>query len=234
MSNAGRTASADIRSRGGRRGGCGGEVVRSGPARLGQPAPWGDDRPVCRHRQQGNSNDELLTVTRVAPLSRSGVHRRPTRLGGVTVQTSVAVTQFAWSGDRQITTTLVEVVRLCDARGIDSVFLSDHLGQGIEPGTDPADPMLEAFTALGFLAAHTQRVRLGVLVAAVTLRPPALLVKAVTSLDVLSGGRAWFGVGAGYQLQEGDDFGVPLPTDDRALRVVDGHPRARAPHVGRR
>jgi len=133
------------------------------------------------------------------------------RLGGVTVQTSVAVTQFARPADRQIPDALVEVVRLCDARGIDSVFLSDHLVQGIEPGTDPADPMLEVFTALGFLAAHTERVRLGVLVAAVTMRPPALLVKAVTSLDVLSGGRAWFGVGAGYQLQEGDDFGVPLP-----------------------
>jgi alkanesulfonate monooxygenase SsuD/methylene tetrahydromethanopterin reductase-like flavin-dependent oxidoreductase (luciferase family) len=105
----------------------------------------------------------------------------------------------------------VEVVECCDARGVDSVFVSDHLVQGVEPGTDPFDPMLEAFTTLGYLAAQTERVRLGVLVAAATMRPPALVVKAVTTLDVLSGGRAWFGIGAGYQQQEGDDFGVPLP-----------------------
>jgi alkanesulfonate monooxygenase SsuD/methylene tetrahydromethanopterin reductase-like flavin-dependent oxidoreductase (luciferase family) len=113
-------------------------------------------------------------------------------------------------------------VRLCDTRGIDSVFVSDHFVQGVEPGTDPHDPMLEAFTALGYVAGLTEHVRLGVLVAAVTIRPPALLVKAVTTLDVLSGGRAWFGVGAGYQRQEGDDFGVPLPpTGERFEWLTD-------------
>ncbi len=105
---------------------------------------------------------------------------------------------------------------------MDSIFVSDHLVQGVEPGTDPGDPMLEAFTTLGYLAGQTERVGLGVLVAAVTMRPPALLVKAVTTLDVLSGGRAWFGVGAGYQQQEGDDFGVPLPpTVERFAWLTD-------------
>jgi alkanesulfonate monooxygenase SsuD/methylene tetrahydromethanopterin reductase-like flavin-dependent oxidoreductase (luciferase family) len=71
--------------------------------------------------------------------------------------------------------------------------------------------MLEAFTTLGHLAGATTRVRLGTLVAAATFRPPALLVKAVTTLDVLSEGRAWLGVGAGYQEDEATAMGLPMP-----------------------
>jgi alkanesulfonate monooxygenase SsuD/methylene tetrahydromethanopterin reductase-like flavin-dependent oxidoreductase (luciferase family) len=68
--------------------------------------------------------------------------------------------------------------------------------------------MLEAYTTLGFLAAATESVQLGTLVTGVTFRPPALLVKAVTTLDVLSNGRAVFGIGAGY---EADAMGLPMP-----------------------
>jgi alkanesulfonate monooxygenase SsuD/methylene tetrahydromethanopterin reductase-like flavin-dependent oxidoreductase (luciferase family) len=71
--------------------------------------------------------------------------------------------------------------------------------------------MLEAYTTLGFLAAQTERVRLGTMVTGVTFRPPALLVKAVTTLDVLSGGRAWLGIGAGYHGEEAGAMGLPLP-----------------------
>jgi F420-dependent oxidoreductase-like protein len=71
--------------------------------------------------------------------------------------------------------------------------------------------MLEAYTTLGFLAAQTERVRLGTMVSGVTFRPPALLVKAVTTLDVLSGGRAWLGLGAGYHGEEAEAMGLPLP-----------------------
>jgi F420-dependent oxidoreductase-like protein len=71
--------------------------------------------------------------------------------------------------------------------------------------------MLEAYTTLGFLAARTERVRLGAMVTGVTFRPPALLVKAVTTLDVLSGGRAWLGIGAGYHGPEAEAMGLPLP-----------------------
>jgi alkanesulfonate monooxygenase SsuD/methylene tetrahydromethanopterin reductase-like flavin-dependent oxidoreductase (luciferase family) len=71
--------------------------------------------------------------------------------------------------------------------------------------------MLEAYTTLGFLAARTERVRLGTLVTAVTFRPPALLVKAITTLDVLAGGRALFGIGAGYEADEAAAMGLPLP-----------------------
>jgi alkanesulfonate monooxygenase SsuD/methylene tetrahydromethanopterin reductase-like flavin-dependent oxidoreductase (luciferase family) len=71
--------------------------------------------------------------------------------------------------------------------------------------------MLEALTTLGHLAAQTSPVRLGTMVASATLRPAALLVKSVTTVDVLSGGRAWFGIGAGYLQAEADDLGVALP-----------------------
>jgi alkanesulfonate monooxygenase SsuD/methylene tetrahydromethanopterin reductase-like flavin-dependent oxidoreductase (luciferase family) len=71
--------------------------------------------------------------------------------------------------------------------------------------------MLEAYTTLGFLAAHTRRIRLGTMVSAVTFRPASMLIKAVTSLDVLSGGRAWLGVGAGYLEDEARAMDLPLP-----------------------
>jgi F420-dependent oxidoreductase-like protein len=82
--------------------------------------------------------------------------------------------------------------------------------------------MLEAYTTLGFLAARTSRVRLGTMVTGVTFRPPALLVKAVTTLDVLSGDRAWLGLGAGYQQDEARDMGLPLPaTAERFERLEE-------------
>ncbi|HEY6709409.1 MAG TPA: TIGR03560 family F420-dependent LLM class oxidoreductase, partial [Actinomycetota bacterium] len=82
--------------------------------------------------------------------------------------------------------------------------------------------MLEAYTTLGFLAARTERVRLGTMVTGVTFRPPALLVKAVTTLDVLSGGRAWLGLGAGYHGEEAEAMGLPLPpTAERFERLEE-------------
>ena len=71
--------------------------------------------------------------------------------------------------------------------------------------------MLEAYAVLSFLAATTHCVRLGAMVSPVTFRPPALLIKTVTTLDVLSAGRAWLGLGAGYQETEARNMGVPLP-----------------------
>jgi F420-dependent oxidoreductase-like protein len=71
--------------------------------------------------------------------------------------------------------------------------------------------MLEAYTALGFLAAHTRRARLGTMVTGVHYRHPGVLVKQVTTLDVLSGGRAWLGIGAGWNERESRGLGVPFP-----------------------
>ncbi|MGI8329168.1 LLM class F420-dependent oxidoreductase [Actinomadura scrupuli] len=105
---------------------------------------------------------------------------------------------------------LARTARLADEAGVDTVWVADHLLQA-DPASTPEAAMLEAYTTLGFLAAHTDRARLGTMVTGVTYRPPALLVKAVTTLDVLSGGRAWLGVGAGYHQGEARAMGLPLP-----------------------
>jgi len=126
----------------------------------------------------------------------------------VTVRLSISVTEYSWPGP--LRTALADLARAADDAGLDALWVTDHLLQ-VAPGTDPADPMLEAYTALGFLAARTERIALGTMVTAATFRPPALLVKAVTTLDVLSGGRAVLGVGAGYQQDEADAMGLPLP-----------------------
>ena len=124
------------------------------------------------------------------------------------MRTSLMMSNFSWPGP--IDVELAQVIGIADESGLDTVFVADHLVQA-EPGTEPTEPMLEALTTLGYLAARTTRIRVGVMVASATLRPAALLVKAVTTLDVLSGGRAWFGIGAGYQQAEADAMGVPMP-----------------------
>ena len=91
--------------------------------------------------------------------------------------------------------TLDAIAAAADEAGVDTVWVPDHLMQAA-PGSDPDGPMLEAYTALGYLAARTRRVRLGTLVTAVTYRPFAIVAKAVETVGRLSGGRAWLGLGA--------------------------------------
>ncbi len=128
------------------------------------------------------------------------------------MRVSIGVTNFSWpSGPGGLGAELVRVVRAADQAGVDTVWVADHLLQA-DPTAGPDETeMLEAYTTLGFLAAQTERVRLGTMVSPVALRPPALLVKAVTTLDVLSGGRAWLGIGAGYHSAEAEALGLPLP-----------------------
>ena len=82
--------------------------------------------------------------------------------------------------------------------------------------------MLEAYTALGFAAGVTSRIGLGAMVTAATVRNPALLVKTVTTLDVLSGGRAWLGIGAAWFEEENRGYGIPFPpVAERFVRLED-------------
>jgi F420-dependent oxidoreductase-like protein len=127
------------------------------------------------------------------------------------MRVSVNLTNYSWpGGSAALGAQLGRVVRAADEGGIDTVWVSDHLIQA-DPTSVPDAEMLEAYTTLGFLVARTERVRLGAMVTGVTYRPPALLIKAVTTVDVLSGGRAWFGVGAGYHEGEARAMGLPLP-----------------------
>src|SRR6266576_3784987 len=114
------------------------------------------------------------------------------------MRVSISVTNFSWpSGPGGLGAELVRLVRAADQAGVDTVWVADHLIQADPTAGPDQTEMLEAYTTLGFLAAQTQRVRLGTMVSPAALRPPALLVKTVTTLDALSGGRAWLGIARG-------------------------------------
>ncbi|MFI6007447.1 LLM class F420-dependent oxidoreductase [Streptomyces sp. NPDC051243] len=98
-----------------------------------------------------------------------------------------------------------------EAAGVSWLSVMDHYFQ-MEFNDRAEDPMLEAYTTLGYLAAHTSRVRLGALVTGVTYRHPGLLAKIATTLDVLSGGRATLGIGAAWYGREHEGLGVPFPS----------------------
>jgi F420-dependent oxidoreductase-like protein len=97
-----------------------------------------------------------------------------------------------------------------EAAGVSWLSVMDHYFQ-MEFNGGAEAPMLEAYTTLGYLAAHTSTVRLGALVTGVTYRHPGLLAKIATSLDVLSGGRATLGIGAAWYDREHHGLGVPFP-----------------------
>jgi F420-dependent oxidoreductase-like protein len=110
----------------------------------------------------------------------------------------VSVTDFSWPApSSEIGPRLARIARRVDEAGFDSLWTMDHFFQIPILGAPPEDPMLEAYSTLAFMAAHTSRVQLGTLVTSVPYRHPGVLVKIVTTLDVLTGGRAVFGVGAG-------------------------------------
>jgi F420-dependent oxidoreductase-like protein len=117
-----------------------------------------------------------------------------------------------------------ELARLAAAveeAGVTHLSVMDHYFQmeAILPATDP---MLEGYTTLGFLAAHTRTVRLGLLVTGVSYRHPGLLAKIVSTLDVLSGGRAALGIGAAWYEREHRGLGVPFPpTAERFERLEE-------------
>lgn len=135
---------------------------------------------------------------------------------------SISVTNYSWpDGPAGIAPGLRAVARAADDGGIDTLWVADHLLQ-MDPNASVDEPMLEAYTTLGFLAAATRSVRLGAMVTWATIRSPALVVKTVTTLDVLSGGRAWLGVGAGYRGDEAAMTGLPFEaTAERFLRLEE-------------
>lgn len=113
-------------------------------------------------------------------------------------------------GVEAIGPTLSATARAADEAGCASLTLMDHYFQ-MEEFADRHDPMLEGYTALGFVAGRTERIRLGLLVTGTTYRHPGLLAKIVTTLDVVSGGRAQLGIGAAWYEKEHLGLGVPFP-----------------------
>ena len=132
---------------------------------------------------------------------------------------SVSVTNYSWQDS--IGQRLATLARTLDGAAVDTLWVPDHLLQA-DPASRLDEPMLEAYTSLGFLAAVTSRIRLGTMVTAATFRAPALLIKAVTTLDALSAGRAWLGLGAGYNADEARAMGLFMPgTAERFARMTE-------------
>lgn len=121
------------------------------------------------------------------------------------------VSSFTWSnGSAGIAAKLGAIARAADEAGLASLWLMDHYFQ--IPGVGPVeDDMLEGYSGLSYCAALTQRIRLGTMATGVTYRHPGVLVKTATTLDVLSGGRAWLGIGAAWFEREHLGLGVPFP-----------------------
>jgi F420-dependent oxidoreductase-like protein len=125
------------------------------------------------------------------------------------------------SDPTQIAPTLAETARVAEQAGFSTFTVMDHYFQ-MDRVASAAEPMLEAYTALGYVAARTERMTLGVLVTGVMYRHPGLLAKIVTTLDVLSGGRARLGIGASWYEREQRALGVPVvPVAERFERLEE-------------
>ena len=121
------------------------------------------------------------------------------------------INSFTWPGGTEaIGPTLAGIVRQADEVGFDSIWVMDHFFQ-IRGVGKVEEPMLEGWTTLGYMAALTKRARLGLMVGGIHYRYPGLWVKAATTLDVLSGGRAWLGIGAAWNEEESRALGFPFP-----------------------
>jgi F420-dependent oxidoreductase-like protein len=145
----------------------------------------------------------------------------------VTIKLGLQIPNFSYgTGVAELFPTVIAQAQEAEAAGFDSVFVMDHFYQLPGLGT-PEQPMLEAYTALGGLASATERVQLGTLVTGNTYRNPTLLAKAITTLDVISQGRAILGIGTGWFELEHDSLGFEFGTFtdrfnklDEALQII--------------
>ena len=145
----------------------------------------------------------------------------------MTIRLGFQIPNFSYgTGVEQLFPTVIAQTREAESAGFDSVFVMDHFYQLPMLGS-PDQPMLEAYTALGALATATERVQLGTLVTGNTYRNPTLLAKVITTLDVVSAGRAILGIGTGWFELEHDQLGYEFGTFtdrfnrlDEALEII--------------
>ena len=123
------------------------------------------------------------------------------------------IPRFGWPGSPgNLGEKLAEIAHTADEQGFSSIWVMDHYFQ-MERMINATykDPMLEGYTALSYMAGFSRRARLGTMVTGVNYRWPGYLLKVVSSLDVLSGGRACLGIGAGWYEREALGLGMPFP-----------------------
>ena len=132
------------------------------------------------------------------------------------------VARFTYpGGPASLAADVERIAQTAETAGFDRMSVMDHVWQ-IHVNGPPEQEMLEAYTALGFMAAVTERIRLLTLVTGAVYRPPGLLAKMVTTLDVLSGGRAIFGIGAAWNEEEALGLGLPFaPLAERFERLEE-------------
>jgi len=123
----------------------------------------------------------------------------------------LTIPDFSWpGGPTKLGSTMAQIARTADQAGFESIWVMDHFWQ-IRGNGPPEHDMLEGYSALAFMAALTSRARLGTMVTGAVYRYPGVLAKTVTTLDVLSGGRAWLGIGAAWNEAESRGLGIPFP-----------------------
>ena len=166
--------------------------------------PWSDlitpEPVVVVPASLATPRRSVVAEATAAPKARAGI------------SVGLHLSSFDWPGGRdQLTTHLRSVSADAEAAGVEHIWMMDHLRQIPQVGAAWAD-IPEPYTALSWLAAVTERVRLGVLVSPAFRHRPAVLAKQIATLDVLSGGRAMCGLGAGWFAQEHDAAGIDFPT----------------------
>jgi F420-dependent oxidoreductase-like protein len=137
------------------------------------------------------------------------------------VKLGLQLNGFDWEGGpERFGKTLAEIARAAEEAGFDRIGVADHLWQHpIMGGPVAAEP--ECYATLSFVAANTQRMGLTAMVSGVHFRHPSVLVKTVTTLDVLSGGRAWLGIGSGHYEEEARGLGVPFPPQRERFEMLE-------------
>lgn len=132
------------------------------------------------------------------------------------MQIGLHIGKYAWPGGAaQIGPTLAAIATTAEAAGLASLWVMDHLFQlgeqyGVVHGPAEA-PMLEGYSTIAYLAGVTRRIRLGLLVTSAFYRHPGVLAKTISTIDVLAGGRAVLGLGAGWYAREAKGLGIPFP-----------------------
>lgn len=145
------------------------------------------------------------------------------------------IPSFTYPGvtDAELFETIAAIANAAERSGFDALFVMDHFYQIAMVGPK-TDPMLEAYTLLGAIAARTSRIRLGTLVTGVTYRNPALLAKTVTTLDIVSAGRAICGIGAAWNEEEHRGYGFSFPSvKERMERLEEALEICRAMFSGK-
>ena len=139
------------------------------------------------------------------------------------MQIGLQIPSFKYpGGTKAIRPKLKEIVTTAEEAGFYSLWVMDHYYQikGLF-GEAYTDPMMEAYTTLGYFAGLTEKTQLGALVTGVIYRHPSVLMKMVNTLDILSGGRAYLGIGAAWYEEEAKGFGIPYPSTSKRFELLE-------------